>query len=211
MAYTKLFDTIISSSIWSEDDKTRILWVTMLAMADKNGEVHASIPGLARLAGISVSDTEKAMAKFLSPDKHSRTKDLDGRRVAEIEGGWDLINHAKYRRMASKEEQAEKNAERQARWRSRNKKRQGRNAPVTQDRDIAEAEADSDLRLGVDKSTPCPQADVVGAIWNAYPKRGRERSTRAKALKAWSSVPSKHRIELPAILTALESWKRCDE
>jgi hypothetical protein len=119
MAYTKLFNSIITSTIWSEDDKTRIVWITMLAIADKNGEVQGSIPGLARIAGVSIEATRIAIRKFLSPDPDSRTKDDGGRRIEEIEGGWFLINHRKYREMASKEEAKEAEAKRKARYRAR--------------------------------------------------------------------------------------------
>ena len=100
--YTKLFNSIVTSTIWAEDDKTRLVWITMLALADQNGEVHSSIPGLARLAGVAVEDAEIAIGKFLGPDKYSRTPDNEGRRIAPIDGGWELLNHAKYRRMAKR-------------------------------------------------------------------------------------------------------------
>ena len=67
------------------------------------------------------------MKKLLSPDKHSRTKDMEGRRIVEMPGGWELVNHAKYRAMASKEDEKQKNAARQKRWRDRKKN----NASVT--------------------------------------------------------------------------------
>ena len=119
MAYTKLFSSIITSTIWTEDDKTRIVWITMLACADKNGEVQASIPGLARIAGVTLEAAEAAIQKFLSPDKHSRTKDDEGRRIEEIEGGWYLLNHRKYREMASREDSTNSEAARKARYRAR--------------------------------------------------------------------------------------------
>ena len=46
MSYTKLFSEIVTSTIWSEDDKTRILWITMLATSDQHGEVMAKLAGL---------------------------------------------------------------------------------------------------------------------------------------------------------------------
>jgi len=156
MSYTKLFNSIISSTIWTEDDQTRIVWITMIAMADKNGEVHGSIPGLARMAGVSLEATDKAIAKFLAPDPYSRTKDEEGRRIEEIDGGWSLINHAKYRHMASKEDAKEKNAERQRRFKA--KQVTAGNAPVTpsndsitQNRDIAEAEAEAEKKIHTHK------------------------------------------------------------
>lgn len=150
--YTKLFNSIVTSTIWTEDDKTRIIWITMLAMSDKNGEVQASIPGLARLSGISIEDTEKAIKKLMEPDAYSRTPDHEGRRIQEIEGGWELLNHAKYREMASKADEKAKNAERQQRWRNRKKKEAvtDSNGKVTVGRDIADTDTDTDT----DKKTP---------------------------------------------------------
>ena len=96
MSYTKLFNSIITSTIWTEDDKTRIVWITMLALADKYGEIQGSVPGIARIAGVSVEDACWAINKFLAPDPYSRTKDDEGRRIEEIDGGWALIDPAKY-------------------------------------------------------------------------------------------------------------------
>ena len=149
MAYTKLFSSIVTSTIWVEPDRTRIVWITMLAICDKNGEVQASIPGLARLAGVPVEDCEQAISKFLSPDPYSRTPDDEGRRIEKIDGGWALLNHAKYRNMASKEEVKTANCERQKRYREKLKRNASvtpSNASVTHDRDIADAEADADTK-----------------------------------------------------------------
>lgn len=76
----------------------------MLAMADKHGRIWASIPGLASRAKVSIPEVEKALKCFLSPDKYSRTQDHEGRRIAEIDGGWKLLNHAKYRAIRDEEE-----------------------------------------------------------------------------------------------------------
>lgn len=117
--YTKLFNSIVTSTIWTEDDTTRIVWITMLALADKNGEVQGSVPGLARIAGVSLDACQSALDKFLSPDKYSRTMDDEGRRIEKIDGGWLLLNHAKYRAMASKDDAILSNAERQRRHRAK--------------------------------------------------------------------------------------------
>ena len=147
MGYTKLFSQIVSSTIWAESDRTRLVWVTMLALCDKNGEVQASIPGLARLAGVPLADCEVAINKFLGPDPYSRTPDDEGRRIEKIDGGWALLNHAKYRNMASKEESKSSNSERQKRYRERSKRNATvthSNATVTHDRDIADTDTKAD-------------------------------------------------------------------
>jgi hypothetical protein len=153
MSYTKLFSSIVTSTIWTEDANTCKIWVTMLAIANKHGEVQASVPGLAQIAGISLADTAAAVEKFLSPDIYSRTKDDEGRRIEAIDGGWRLLNHAKYRAMASKDESITANAERQRRFRDQRKRNAivtesnglvtVHNALVTDGRDIAEAEAEA--------------------------------------------------------------------
>jgi hypothetical protein len=152
--YTKLFNSIVTSTIWTEDDKTRIVWITMLALADKNGEVHASIPGLARVAGVALDDCQKAIQTLASPDPYSRTPDNEGRRICPIDGGWELMNHAKYRLMASKEDSKAASAARVKRHRERNANvtqcnghvtpKRYSNGLLTQDRDIAEADTDTD-------------------------------------------------------------------
>lgn len=102
--FTKLFSSITASTIWCEDSNTRVVWITMLAMADAAGFVYASIPGLANISQVPIKDAEKAIQKFLSPDKYSRDSENEGRRIEEIEGGWAILNHPKYRKLRDREE-----------------------------------------------------------------------------------------------------------
>lgn len=121
MQFTKLFSSILDSTIWQEPKETKIVWITMLAMADRNGEVHASIPGLANRACITIPECETALTCLLSPDPYSRTKEYEGRRIGEIDGGWELLNHAKYRSLLSAEERREYNRRKQAEYRAKHK------------------------------------------------------------------------------------------
>jgi hypothetical protein len=105
--YTKLFNSILASTIWEADDKTRIVWITLLAMADRHGIAEGSIPGLATFARVSVEDCEKAVKKLMRPDPHSRSKAKNGRRIEAIDGGWRLINHGKYREALNADERRE--------------------------------------------------------------------------------------------------------
>ncbi len=105
--YTKLFSTIVNSTIWNEPDSVRLVWITMLATADKNGIVEASIPGLAHISRVSLKDCEKALEILLAPDPYSRTPEFDGRRIEKVDGGWFLLNHPKYRAKMSADERRE--------------------------------------------------------------------------------------------------------
>lgn len=120
--YTKLFNSILASTIWRADDKTRIVWITMLAMADKDGICEGSVPGLADFARVSIEDCEKALLELSSPDPYSRTSEHEGRRIEHIDGvGWFLINHPKYRAKMSEDERREYNRKKQAEWRAKEK------------------------------------------------------------------------------------------
>ena len=158
MAYVKLFQSLLDSTIWAEPDSTRIVWLTMLVIADKNGEVMSTVPGLAHRARVSIEACQSAIDKLSSPDKYSRSKLAEGRRIVAIEGGWELVNHADYRMKASKEDEKRATAERVRRHRERvektvtcngkdvqcNGKNDQCNGGVTVDMDIAESESDSE-------------------------------------------------------------------
>lgn len=120
--YAKVFSSILTSSLWQESAETRIVWMTMLVLADKFGDVVASVPGLAHQANVPIDACESALEVFTSPDRYSRSKELEGRRIQEIPGGWRLVNFEHYRSMMSYEERREykrrKEAERRARIRS---------------------------------------------------------------------------------------------
>jgi hypothetical protein len=122
MQFTKLFNSILDSTIWQEPLETKVVWITMLAMSDRNGEVHASVPGLARRAGVTIQQCNAALACLESPDEYSRTKDHEGRRIREVDGGWELLNHGKYRALLSAEERKEYNRRKQAEYREGKRK-----------------------------------------------------------------------------------------
>lgn len=118
LTYSKLFSSITESTIWGEPHGTRIAWVAMLAMADRKGRVFASIPGFARRAAITLEEAEAALRTFLAPDPYSRTKEHEGRRISEIDGGWQLLNYAKYRAIRDEETIRESKAEHMRRKRA---------------------------------------------------------------------------------------------
>lgn len=122
-SFTKLFSSITESTIWAEPDHVRIVWITMLAMCDRQGRVYATIPGLAGRARVSVEQCEEALTKFLSEDKYSRSKEFGGRRIEEIDGGWMLLNYERYRELRDSEADKEKKRKWAAKHRAYEKRR----------------------------------------------------------------------------------------
>lgn len=98
--FSKLFSSILTSTIWGEDHTTVRVWIAMLAATDYDGVVEGSIPGFAHIARVTQDEMRRALKVLLAPDPNSRTKDHEGRRIETIDGGWRILNYAKYREQA---------------------------------------------------------------------------------------------------------------
>lgn len=193
MAYTKLHQSILRSTVWLEPHPTRIVWFTLLLVCNKHGEISGTVPGIAHEARVTLDECRIAFAKFLAPDPDSRTPDEEGRRLVPIDGGWQILNYEKYRVEASKDDQRSKTADRVRRYRERQRRanvtvpalqKGGRNGPVTHDRDIAEAEADSDS----------DHESVTTRITGERVTRARGKTARPPAVQASDFTPPPGRI-----------------
>lgn len=121
MGYTKLFNKILASSIWNEDDKTRLVWITMLAMQNERHIVEGSIGGLAHQARVSLEDCQRAIEKLLAPDPDDSSKVAEGRRIEPVSGGWIIINGEAYRKARTEDERKIYHAAYMQKWRKRQK------------------------------------------------------------------------------------------
>lgn len=119
--FTKIFESLLDSTVWQESKETRLVWITMLLMKNRNHVVEASVPGLAKRAGVSVGECEEALERFKAPDAYSRTKDNDGRRIEDVEGGWKVLNGERYRQRMGPEERKEYQAAWMREYRKRRK------------------------------------------------------------------------------------------
>ena len=135
--YTKLFSSIVTSTIWCEDNATLRVWIAMLAMADASGHVGGAVPGFANLARVTVEEMRRALEILTSPDPDSRTPDNEGRRIEAVPGGWRILNYSAYRESRDQEARREQNREAQRRHRS------AMSANVSQESAQAEAEAEA--------------------------------------------------------------------
>lgn len=144
--FTKLFSSILRSTIWQEPPETKVVWITMLAMCDRNGYVGASIPGVAAAAGVSIQAAEEAIAKFLAPDKYSRSTEHEGRRIAVAERGWTILNYKKFREMRDQEARREWDRERKRAERSGHVRDVHQSPPQS-------AQADAEMQMHTKQST----------------------------------------------------------
>lgn len=176
--FTKLFSSIVTSTIWQEPHTTRIVWITMLAMADINGRVLASIPGLAHTAGVTIEECEAALKTFLNPDPYSRTKTDEGRRIKEVEGGWVLVNYASHRSKF-------RSVDRRDYFRQYQAQRRAKQKLLTPHKPVAQPAKNSDsqpLSTSVNPKSPIAEADTDRDKANALsrPKSPEEGSGDSK-------------------------------
>jgi hypothetical protein len=209
--YTKLFNSILASTIWRAPDKTRIVWITLLAMADKDGVAEGSIPGLADMARVSLPDCEKALEELYSPDKYSRTTEYEGRRIEKIEGGWQILNHGKYREKMSADERREYFRKKQQEWRAR--KKVSKNVNHTERQSTLSTHTEADAEPNADAAPKAPTKARKRAVrvpldcpsfqefWTAYPRK----EAIADAEAAW--VANDCASKLPEILKVIRARK----
>lgn len=95
--WVKLFGSIVTSSVWCENDKTLRVWIAFLALSDSEGRVEGAVPGLANVCRVTPDEMRAALVRLSSPDPDSRTPDHEGRRIEAIPGGWLILNYRLYR------------------------------------------------------------------------------------------------------------------
>ena len=174
--FTKLYSSILDSSVWDEDVYTRILWVTMLAKADQNGMVIASPARLRARANIPQAKFDQALITLAAPDPESRTPDNDGRRIKRVQGGWLVLNHKIYRNKRDPEERRvyQREWDRKNRPSGSERAKSDKSDKVRQKTTKAEAEAEAE-------TTMPEQVGRFDVFWDRYPnKKG-----KAVAQKWW--------------------------
>lgn len=184
-AFVKLFASIVTSSVWSESDSVRIVWVSMLAIADRTGVVGASIPGLARVANVSREKCEEALTVLASPDPDDCSGVKEGRRIEAVAGGWRIVNYLTYRERGRNEDRREyfREAKREARSRVSTTSTHVHTVPPIGE---AEAEADADRKR---KPPAIPGALDTAAfreaweLWRAYRAERRLPTWRAITIR----------------------------
>jgi hypothetical protein len=188
--YAKLFASIVHSTIWREKNHVRLVWITMLAIADKNGFVEASVPGLADISRVDLEECQSALDHLAAPDEYSRSQDYGGRRIEPMDGGWLLLNYTKYRGALLEEKIREQNRVRQQRFRA--SKKEDSNAKVTGNADVTPGNAynaqsdpsSSSYATKKEKSKkkkPGSFPEGFLDFWMAYPKKKGKRA----AFNAW--------------------------
>jgi hypothetical protein len=129
--YTPLFSSLFQGSLCGKFPDLYV-WMVMLGLANRHGEVDCHPSYIASVAGIPADEVGEAIQRLCEPDPHSRSVNDEGRRLIPIPNrgfGWIVVNHGKYREKARKQAQQ---AEFTASGRDAERKRQQRamNSPA---------------------------------------------------------------------------------
>lgn len=153
--YVKIFREILMSSIWDEDTDVRLLWITLLVLADQDGYVRGTPEALARAARLSRKAVDRGLEVLQMPDPESRTSENDGRRIEPAPGGFMVLNYKAYRETRNEEE---RRAYMRDYMRTYRKRKVYVNTPLT---GLAQAEEDTDTSEEV-QHPPTPQTGGGG-------------------------------------------------
>lgn len=97
-SFALLWSGILDSSLWLEETKeTRLLWVTMLALKDADGKIIMGVVGLEHRSKLTRDEVLEGLKRLSEPDPNDHSGVEEGRRIREIEGGWQIVNHDMYR------------------------------------------------------------------------------------------------------------------
>lgn len=105
--YAKIFTQIFDSSI-AENYVARHVFEDMLKLADKTGVVDMTAEAIYRRTNApSTKMIKDALAYLARPDKASRSKSDDGRRIKLVDSrrdwGWIIVNYEHYRAIQNEE------------------------------------------------------------------------------------------------------------
>lgn len=156
MGYTPVFDSVYHGTLCGRWP-TLPVWLTVLPMADRNGQIDLTYQAISALTGWPTDLLKQAFAELMQPDPDSRSDEHEGRRLVPIDSdrqwGWQVVNHSKYREKARK---AAYDAERTASGQDAVRKAMSRAVPLSpaQSRAVPLSDSDSDSDSDLNPKNP---------------------------------------------------------
>lgn len=186
--YTPIFNTVFDGTLCGKWPESAV-WLTILALCDKHGEVNLSYAAICARTGWPPELLRQGIEALMAPDPDSQTPDEEGRRLVLLDPGrtwgWRIVNHEKYRekaRLRSKDARRTESGEDAAR------KREERMSPAVPRRPTESPSSSSSSNTTTDsrKDTTAaarPADDDFEVFKLIYPPRGGG-NPWSKALKA---------------------------
>ena len=104
--WTPVFNSVFDGTLCGKWPDVGV-WVCLLAMADKNGEIDMTPERIAMVLGLPVAILEGCLDRFMDADYGSRSTNDEGCRLSRLcpdrPWGWRIVNFQKYRDRARKQ------------------------------------------------------------------------------------------------------------
>jgi hypothetical protein len=85
--------------LWQRPTAVRVLWMTLLFLADDDGFIDASLPALAKYSGLTLDQVRESLDVLLGPEPYADDlRAYQGRQISEVDRGWRLNAHERFRR-----------------------------------------------------------------------------------------------------------------
>jgi len=161
--YGKLFEQMYDGTL-AENWQALITFQQMIILCDDSGVIDLTPSAISRRTGIPIEHIKAGIKTLESDDPYSRTPDENGRRIVRLDDhrpwGWKIVNHQKYKQMASYEDKKKADRERIAA-----KREKGKSQTVATCRsesqtvaDVAHTDTDTNTDTDTKKTPPKPPA-----------------------------------------------------
>ena len=111
MPNVKLLPGLLDSDFWQAANQTgRVVWLTMMCMADDDGFVSAGLLGITARCGLTYEEVKESVGYLCCVACMAQ----------EVEGGWKMLNHEGLVAFQTRKQEA--GAERAARYRAKRAK-----------------------------------------------------------------------------------------
>ena len=179
----------------AESPETFKVWIALLALCRESGIAECSALYLESICRLPLETINKAINELSSPDTNSRSTNDNGARIRRIDGGYLIINYAKYREYSKTDYLRDKMRK------QREKERCSDTVSIPSASASASASCIKEgMQGGNDFST------LFLEFWSSYPRK----EGKGAAIKAWRKIKSpKETLQL--ILIALEWQKQTEQ
>jgi hypothetical protein len=183
--YGKVFASMYDGSLYGQWEAI-VTMQQMIVLCDAGGVVDMTPQAIAARTSIPLEIIEKGLQLLMQPDKYSRTRGCDGRRIELIDDdrpwGWHIVNYDKYKWLATSEEKREADRLRIAEKREKSKMSQSvaeSSEPSHEVANVAQVEVEVEAKKICVAS---PRSDLHQAIIDAY----HEVLPNLPAVKTWT-------------------------
>lgn len=122
--YGKIFESIYDGTL-SESWQALITFQQMIVLCDCDGVIDMTPNAISRRTGIPIEHIKAGIEFLEQSDPYSRTTIEEGKRIVRLDDhrpwGWQIVNHAKYRSIASRADKKKADRERIAKKRKENR------------------------------------------------------------------------------------------